>query len=129
MMYWHFQGVVNSTVSGVLFPLGINLGRRDAISIAFRRRGARGSAKLHNLEAVFKFNGQLLRCLPPVCQWHGPFLAYIAIGKIDKFIQGIVGWEHALGLRSLAHLTVVALDGIGRVDHLTDSRGVLKIAT
>ena len=35
---------------------------------------------------------------------------------------------HTLGLRNLAHLTVVALDGIGRIDYLTDSRGVLKIA-
>ena len=32
---------------------------------------------------------------------------------------------HTLGLRNLAHLTVVALDGIGRIDYLTDSRGVL----
>lgn len=56
------------------------------------------------------------------------FLAYIAIGKINKFIQGIIVRERALGLRNFAHLTVVALDDIGRVDYLTDSRSVLKIA-
>ena len=97
------------------------------VFIASRRRGARGSAKLHNLETVSKLYGQLLRRLPPVCQRHGPFLADIAIGRIDKLVKRVVCRKDALGLGDFADLTVVALYGIGSVDDLTDGRGILKI--
>lgn len=36
--------------------------------------------------------------------------------------------EIALGLRDFSGLTVVALNGIGGIDHLTDGGGILKIA-
>lgn len=104
-------------------PLGFNLGL-----IAFRRRGARGSAKLHDFETVSKLYGQLLRRLSPVCQRHGPFLAVIAIGRIDKLVKCVVCRKDALGLGDFADLTVVALYGIGGVGDLTDGGSILKIA-
>lgn len=42
--------------------------------------------------------------------------------------HSIIVREHALGFRNFAYLAVVALNGIGGVDHLANSRGVLKIA-
>ena len=65
---------------------------------------------------------------PPVCQWHGPFLADIAISQIDKLVKCVVRRKDALGLGDFADLTVVALYGIGGVDDLTDGRGILIIA-
>ena len=69
-----------------------------------------------------------MRRLSPVCQRHGPFLADIAIGQIDKLVKRVVCRKDALGLGDFADLTVVALYGIGGVDDLTDGRGILKIA-
>lgn len=59
-----------------------------------------------------------------VCQWHGPFLAHIAIGRIDKLVQCIVCRKDALVLGHFADLAMVALYGIGGVDNHADRRGI-----
>ena len=71
----------------------------------------------------------MLRRLPPVCQWHGPFLEDIAVGQIDQFVKCVVCREDTFGLCYFTDMPVVALNGIGGVDDLTDGRSIKKIAT
>lgn len=78
---------------------------------------------------VSKLYDELLCRLSPVCQWHGPFLADIATGHIDKLVKRVVCRKDALGLGDFADLAVVALYGIGGVDDHTEGCGILKIAT
>lgn len=63
----------------------------------------------------------------PIGQWHGPFLTYIAVCKINKFLKGCIRWEHALVFCYLADLTVIPLNGICGIDKLTDDRSILEV--
>ena len=87
-----------------------------------------GATKLQNIEPISKLYDKLLRCKPPICYWHGPFLADVAVGQVDELVQSVVIGDHSLGLRDLAHLAVIALYDVCRVDDPTDGRSVLEIA-
>lgn len=51
---------------------------------------------------------------------HGPLLADVAVCQIYEFVEGVIIGVHALGLGNLAHLAVISLDDVGRVDDAAD---------
>ena len=77
------------------------------------------SVKLQQLKSISKLYRQLLGNCAPISQWHSPFLAYVAISEVDKLLKGGVIREHALVFCNFPYLTVVAFNGIRRINHTT----------
>ena len=58
----------------------------------------------------------------------GPLFAYVPVNEIDQLVERVVIGEHPFRLRDLAHLAVIALDDVGRVDDAAYRLGVLEVA-
>ena len=63
----------------------------------------------------------------PVSQWHGPFLAYIAVSEVNQFLKGGVVREHALVFCYLADLAVISLNSIYGIYKLTDCWSIQEV--
>ena len=63
----------------------------------------------------------------PVSYGHGPFLTYVAVSEINQFFKGGVIREHALVFCHFPYLAVIALDGIGGINHASYIRCKLEV--
>ena len=76
---------------------------------------------------VSKFYRQLLCNGSPVSQWHGPFLAYIAVSEVNQFLKGGVVREHALVFCHFPYLAMLALNCICGINHTAYIRCELEV--
>ena len=85
------------------------------------------SVKLQQFKPVSKFYRQLLCNGSPVSQWHGPFLAYIAVSEVNQFLKGGVVREHALVFCHFPYLAMIALNCICGINHTAYIRCELEV--
>ena len=122
------EGSVKQTVSAVFW--GAILGSQR-IPKSFRKGNSIFGffAILHDGKSVIESNSELLSGLPPVYHRHRPFTTDSGIGQIDKFFEGRIIWENAFIFSDFTDLTVVSLDGIGRVNHPSNLGRKIEIGT
>lgn len=78
-------------------------------------------------QPFFKIDLKLRMDLAPVLTVACPLLCYVYGCQIQHFQQTVIGWKYGLGFCHLPQLAVNPLNGIGRVDQMSDCFRILEI--
>lgn len=77
-------------------------------------------------DPILKLDTKPIERSLPIPNRHIPFLANIAQCQVEQFAQCLIAWKRSTVLGNFAQAHVHGFDGIGRVDHFSNLRRIIK---